>query len=180
MQELLSSTFSILGDVESDLTATNMAVRAFCVYLFAIALVRIGEQRFLGKYSALDIILGFILGSILSRAITSTPFFPTLLAGAVVVGMHWLFSVLAFRYSGFGKVVKGRDLIVVQDGEVVWESLRTSHLSMNDLLGAIRSQAHTSNIHDIKEARLERNGKISVIKKNPDKNYDEEDDHQLG
>jgi len=54
------------------------------------------------------VILGFMLGSILSRAITgSSPFFPTLGAALVLVIMHWAFAVAAFRWSRFGTMVKG-------------------------------------------------------------------------
>jgi uncharacterized membrane protein YcaP (DUF421 family) len=49
--------------------------------------VRLGSKRFLGQTSAFDTIVGIMLGSIMSRAINSSaPFFPTLIAGVVLVG----------------------------------------------------------------------------------------------
>jgi hypothetical protein len=43
-----------------------------------------------------------MLGSIMSRAINgSAPLVPTLLAGAVLLGLHWLFALLAVHTSWF-------------------------------------------------------------------------------
>lgn len=72
-----------------------MAARTFIVYLAAIILVRLGEKRFLGKYAALDVILGFALGSILNSAVTgSSAFFEMLGASLVLVLLH---GCLPFR-----------------------------------------------------------------------------------
>ena len=61
----------ILGLGEEALMLWQMGIRTFVVYLAAIILVRLGKKRFLGKCAALDVILGFALGSILSSAIHS-------------------------------------------------------------------------------------------------------------
>ena len=88
----------LLGLGEETLLLWQIGMRTFVVYLAVIALVRLGEKRFLGKYAALAVILGFVLGSILSGAITgSSAFFETLGATLVLVLLHWLFAVLAFH-----------------------------------------------------------------------------------
>jgi uncharacterized membrane protein YcaP (DUF421 family) len=105
-----------------------------------------------------------VLGSVISRAITgSAPFFPSLAAGLVLVATHLAFAAASFRFSRFGKVIKGRPRIVVRDGEIDWDALRASHLSENDLLGALRAQAHVTDVGEVAEARLERDGKVSVV-----------------
>jgi len=43
--------------------------------------------------------------------------------------------------------------------------MRMSHIGERDLLGALRSEANVTHPSEVQEARLERNGEISVIKR---------------
>ena len=70
-----------LGLEAKDIGIGQMSLRAFVVFLVAIAIVRFGDERFMGKSTALDVMLGIVFGSVVSRAITGTaPFFPTFAA----------------------------------------------------------------------------------------------------
>jgi len=87
-----------LGRDVGDVGAFQMALRTIIVYVCSLAVIRVGSKRFLSQASAFDVIVGIMLGSVMSRAINgSAPFLPTLLAGAVLVGMHWLLAALAFH-----------------------------------------------------------------------------------
>lgn len=166
MQELGNALTQLIGLDADSLNIWHMVIRAVVVYLSALLMVRIGEKRFLGKNTAFDVILGIIFGSVVSRAITgSSEFFPTLAAGLTLVLLHWLFSKLSFHSDWFGDVVKGHHRLLVEDSTIKWDSMRESHISEKDLLTALRSQANLGDIGDVKEARLERSGDISVIKK---------------
>ncbi|MFW6069625.1 MAG: DUF421 domain-containing protein [bacterium] len=160
----------LLGLGADNAALWQMAIRAVIVYLAAIVLVRLGEKRFLGKYAALDVILGFMLGSVLSRAITaSAPFFETILGGALaLVLIHWLFAVLSFHSDRFGDLVKGTDRVLVSDGDILWDKMRSSHISEQDLLSAVRANAQIGNVEQVKEARLERSGDISIVERQKD------------
>ena len=155
-----------LGLDAETLTIWHMVVRAVIVYVCAVIMVRIGEKRFLGKTAAFDVILGIMFGSIVSGAITgSTEFFPTLGAALTLVLMHWLFAFLAFRSDRFGTFAKGHNRTLVKDGEINWDEMRASHISEKDLMSALRSQANMDTLEDVREARLERSGEISVLQK---------------
>lgn len=164
MEEVQRATAWLLGLEAEDLTIAQMALRAVVVYLAALLMVRWGEKRFMGKSTAFDVILGVILGSVVSRAINgSAGFLPTLVAGGVLVGMHWAFASLAFRSDRFGTFVKGRTRVLVKDGEIDWDEMRRSHTSRDDLLGALRAQG-VRDPSEVAEARLERSGDVSVVK----------------
>jgi len=165
MNEIETLVTQILGLDVDELTIWHMVIRAVVVYMSALLMVRIGEKRFLGKYTAFDVILGIIFGSIVSRAVTgSSEFFPTLAAGLTLVLLHWLFATLSFHFDWFGTFVKGNSKILVKDGKILWDAMRSSHISEKDLMGALRSQANVDKLDEVKEARLERSGDISVIK----------------
>jgi uncharacterized membrane protein YcaP (DUF421 family) len=144
----------------------QVSLRAIVIYLGGLAILRIGENRFLGKFTAFDIILGFVLGGILSRAINgSGPLFPTLVATTLLVSLHYILAKTAFHSHRFGEAVKGRSELLVKDGEIVWEGMRAKSLSERDLEEALRLKASLADCEQVAEARFERNGDISVIKK---------------
>ncbi|MFN4128945.1 MAG: DUF421 domain-containing protein [Paracoccaceae bacterium] len=150
-----------LGLGEDELVIRHMVVRAIVVFAFAVMLVRLGNKRFISGNTAYDVILGVMLGSIVSRAVTGqSPFLPTLCAALVIVVLHRLFSRIAIRSDHFGALIKGNTRVLVRDGEVDWEAMDRSNLSE-----ALRLRANLSDWEKVKEARLERNGEISVIRK---------------
>jgi uncharacterized membrane protein YcaP (DUF421 family) len=155
-----------LGLDDGDLVSRHMIARAVVVFAFAVLIVRLGKKRFISENTAFDVILGVMLGSVLSRAITGqSPFAPTLVAALVLVGLHWLFARIAFRSDRFGTLIKGSTRLLVSDGKVDWDAMRRSNLSRNDLLEALRLRANLTDWEQVREARLERNGEISVIRK---------------
>src|SRR5262249_49447883 len=93
MNQLVSAVERALGPHASagDLTTGQIALRAILVFLVWLVVVRLADRRLLGKYSAFDVVLAVMLGSVLSRAINgSAPFWGTLAAAAVLVALHWL------------------------------------------------------------------------------------------
>ena len=167
LSEVQSAVSQLLGLSADELTEGQMLVRALIVYVVALLMVRVGEKRFLGKNTAFDVILGIILGSVVSRAITSASgFFAILGAGFALVLLHWLFAAAAFRSDRFGDFVKGRHRVLVEDGDIRWDAMRKSQISRKDLMSALRSEANSDDLQKIKEARLERSGDISFVKAN--------------
>ncbi|HUF20339.1 MAG TPA: YetF domain-containing protein [Burkholderiales bacterium] len=164
LQEILEAVRELVALGDSDLSAWQMALRAIIIYLTAIVLVKVGQKRFMGKNTAFDMILGIILGSVLSRAITgNADLLPTITAGATLVALHWLFSVTSFHFSFFGTFIKGREKMLIRDGEINWDNMRKSHLSRHDLEMALRSSGQVTEPEDVKLAYFERSGDISVI-----------------
>lgn len=153
-----------LGRDVADVGAVQMALRTILIYAFSLLIVRLGSKRFLSDATAFDVVVGIMLGSIMSRAINgSAPFFPTLLGGVALVGMHWLLGVLAVRVSWFGTLVKGSPVLLIKDGNIQREGMLRAGLSNNDLEQALRLRSQQTDPARIQLAYLERNGGISVI-----------------
>lgn len=141
------------------------SVRALLVYFVALVLVRVGEKRALGKNTALDVVIAVMLGSVVSRGINSSSVSAAVFGGGVLVLLHWLLSVVTFRSDWLGTVLKGSPRVLVRDGTVDWDAMRRSHISEDDLLSALRREARLDSVEDVRVARLERSGDISVLKK---------------
>jgi len=59
---------------------------------------------------------------------------------------------------------KGNSTLLVKDGLIDTKALQAAHMSVEDLQGDLRENG-VSEPSQAKEARLERSGKLSVIKK---------------
>lgn len=149
-----------------ELTWRQIAARTTTVFLFGVFLVRFAVRRFLGQSAGFDVLLVIVLGAVLSRAITGpAPFFETLGAALLLVILHRGIAAIACRWSAFSKFVKGDAIVLVRDGQVVVDALRATGISRDDLEENLRLNANTATISDVAEARLERNGRISVVKR---------------
>jgi uncharacterized membrane protein YcaP (DUF421 family) len=156
----------LLGlEAEKGLTALQMGVRALVVYALTLAIVRLGKKRFMGRATAFDVIVGIMLGSIASRAVTgNAPMVPAMTAAALVMLVHWAFSAAAVRWSLFGRVIKGRSRPLIVDGVLDEDALCSAHMTTRDLNEALREQG-VSELSRVAEARLERDGTVSIVKK---------------
>lgn len=144
----------------------EMSLRALGIYLAGWAILRIGGNRFLGQETAFDIVLAFVLGSTLSRAINGTaPLLVTLAASALLVGLHHLLAWMTWCSRSLGAFFKGTPEILIRDGRPLPHGLRRYRISQGDLDEALRLNAHLDDPGQVKEARFERNGDISVVKK---------------
>jgi uncharacterized membrane protein YcaP (DUF421 family) len=127
-------------------------------------LVRVASRRFVSQATAFDVIVGIMLGSILSRTVNgSALFLPTMVAGLVLVGLHWLFAFIAYHTSIFGPVVKGEPVLLIKDGVVQEDGMQSVNLTPRDLNEALRLQSGHTDPKRIRRAYMERNGNISVV-----------------
>lgn len=148
------------------LAVGQIAARALLIYLAGFLMLRFGEHRFLGKNTAFDIILGFIFGSMLSRAVNGAgPFFITILAGVILLTLHWFFATISLYSDRLSELITGRPLPLIKDGEVQTDYLRKSRISEPMLRENLRINGQLTDPEAVQEAYYEPSGDVSVIPK---------------
>lgn len=148
-----------------ELSTLHVCTRAVVVYLVLIGYVRVAKKRFLGQATGFDAIIVIVIGSIASRAISGTaPFLASLAGTLVLILVHWIISYFATDSPLLSYLVKGKDTILIRDGEVNHKALSSSHMSEDDLTEDLRQEG-IETPKQVKSARLERSGRLSVIKK---------------
>lgn len=154
-----------------ELEFRHMTARAVIAFGFGVVLARLADRRFMGQNAGFDIMLVVVLGSVLSRGVNGdAAFFPTLGASAVLVLLHRLLGTLALRFHPFSELVKGRPETLVRRGVVDHAAMRRHKITPDDLDENLRLHGNVSGTADVEEARVERNGSISVVKtSNPDR-----------
>ena len=156
----------LLGlDLEGrELSLLNICLRGVIVFIVTLVMVRVADKRFLAKLSAFDVILGFLLASMMARAVNgSAAFVPTLAGGFVLVFLHRLLGMISFHWDWFGRLVKGDARIVIEHGKINHKTLEHLHVSEKDLLEELHLNGNLEKIEEVRRATLERNGKISII-----------------
>jgi uncharacterized membrane protein YcaP (DUF421 family) len=153
-----------------DLTFLQISLRGIIVFIVALVMVRLADRRFLSKKTAFDAILGFILASMLARAVNgSASFFPTLAGGFVLVGLHRVLAKLSYHSHWFGCLVKGKPDVLISDGVMQREGMKRNDITEHDLQEDLRLNAQLDNVAKVACARLERSGDISAIPKEDSK-----------
>jgi uncharacterized membrane protein YcaP (DUF421 family) len=164
--EVLYSAFGV-GIEAQHLTILQVVLRAILMFFVALAIVRIADKRFFAKKTAFDVILGFILASMLARAINgSEQLGPTIAAGFVLALLHRFLGLLACRWPTLAGWIKGHSQTLVEDGRIDHKRLRKHHMGTDDLNEELRLNG-VDDLAKVKIARLERSGEISVIKASP-------------
>ena len=149
-----------------DLDFSQMACRTLVVFTWALLLARLADRRLLGHIAGFDIVVLVVLGSVLSRGINGqAAFFPTLGASALLVGLHHVVATVALHSHRFSCLVKGKPKVLVRDGRVDEDALRATKITRDDLEENLRLHGGVTDLARVAEARLERNGSVSVVKK---------------
>lgn len=167
MSTVLAHLDALLGlDQEAaGLTFVQISLRGVVVFAAALAIVRCGDRRFLSQKTAFDAVLGFILASMLARAVNgNAAFFPTLGSGFVLAMLHRLLAYWSQRSHAVGVLIKGRSDVIVRDGALDEAAARRNRLSEHDVLEDVRLNGNVGDIRDVSLAVFERNGHLSVVR----------------
>ena len=149
----------------TELEFSHMAWRAFVVFCVAVLLTRLGARRLFSHGAGFDIMVAVVLGSVLSRAINGqAAFLPTLGASALLVALHHVLATLTFQAHWLSVLVKGRPHVLVRNGQVDREQMRRTKITDDDLDENLRLHGNAGELSEVAEARLERNGSVSVVK----------------
>lgn len=162
--------FSQIFGTQNHVSTAQESARAVVIFFYALLMLRLSGRRTFAHWSALDIVVSFIAGSALARAMTaSAPFLGTLAAAGVIVALHVLLAHALARFPSLARLVEGSPVTLVDRG-VVDHAARQSHMiALNDLEQALREEGLDGlrGLENVKRVTLEANGKLSVLKHDP-------------
>ena len=163
MESFITALEYILGLSGDTLTWWQLALRAVLIYAAGLTLVRIGKRRFMGTYTAFDMVLGITVGALLANAAADSEVF--LNAIAIVFGLamlHWLLSFVTYRWDWIETFLIGRKEVIIENSKLRLEGMRRRRISKSDIGQALR-KAGLESVDEVKSAYLERNGELSVV-----------------
>lgn len=171
LQEILEGLKWIIGYEQqiTELSIIQVITRTTIVYGLALLMIRIGKRRFLGGYTTFDILMGFVVGSIMGRTITGREYIVSAsVAILTLMAIHYVISYLTYHFDGASNVVKNDARQLIKEGELDEQAMQDSKLGKNDLLQAMREKGNVEKLDQVESAYLERDGSITIIPKKAD------------
>ncbi len=165
MQEFFNNLLGMQATADT-ITVGQTCARAVLVFLVALVLLRLSGRRTFGGNSALDMVVKFMFGALLSRVIIAdAPMGITFVAAAALVAVHRALAYAVYFSPLLRKLVKGSDSILAEGETIHQHELRRASVSEQELQAGVRAAANTDDLSTIKVVRLEHDGVITVVKK---------------
>jgi len=147
-----------------ELTLLSILIRVSAMYLIALAFIRVVGKPSIGELSTMDFVVITILGDGLDSVIYGEV---SILQGVVsfvtIVLAHLLVSYLSSQSMFVFRLANSPPRILIQMGVVLGEALQVERMRMEMVESEMRLNREDQ-LEEVKEATLEPNGKLSVIK----------------
>jgi uncharacterized membrane protein YcaP (DUF421 family) len=143
-----------------------MVLRGSAVYWFLFCLFRFVLRRDAGSVAIADIMLLVLIADASQNAMAGS--YQSLADGAVLVatlaGWNYALDAASYRFAAVRRVLEPRPLVLVDNGRILRAQMRREWVTIEELEAAARGQGIES-LADVKSARMEADGSISVIRR---------------
>jgi len=152
-------------------------LRPVIVYLVLVLLLRIFGKRELAQLNPFDLVVLLSLSNTVQNAIIGED---NSITGGVIgafslLAINWFVVRLLFRSPKLTRVIEGRSVVLVRDGQIDNKALKGEALTREELIEVIHRQGF-EHIHEVHHCELEPNGSFYIEAKDPsiaDKRHDE-------
>jgi uncharacterized membrane protein YcaP (DUF421 family) len=148
-----------------EMPVAELMVRASAVYWFLFLVFRFILRRDVGAVGIADILLLVLVADGAQNAMAGG--YKTVTEGLILVstilGWNGLLDWLSTKSKLVHRFVTPRPLVLVRNGRVLRANLRHEMMTLDDLQSRLRLQG-VENVADVKVARLEQDGEVSVVK----------------
>ena len=148
-----------------DTPILEIFVRGTLMYLGLFLLLRLVLKRQSGGVGITDLLLIVLLADAAQNAMAGD--YTSITDGflLVVVIVFWSYALdwLGYHVSFIHRLVHPEPLLLVKDGKMLRRNMRQELITHEELMSELRGQG-LDDIAQVKEARMEGDGRISIIK----------------
>ena len=133
-------------------------------FLFLFVVTKIMGKKQIAQLSFLDYVIGISLGSIAAEMATDSgkPFYFYFIAMALYLVLDLFLTLLARKATLLKKLVRGRPLILIEQGKILYKNLVRSKLDINDLLSLCRAKGYFD-LRTVAYCIFETSGEVSIL-----------------
>jgi uncharacterized membrane protein YcaP (DUF421 family) len=147
-----------------ELDLTGIIFRVSVMYLYALALVRISGKQTLGQLTPMDFVVTLIIGDLFDDVFwVEVPIVQGMVAFATIVLVHLLVTFFTSRNTSLYWLLASPARPLIEEGRLVHKSLQLERIRAEDVQFELRLKGE-EHMREVKEARLEPSGRVSVIK----------------
>jgi len=143
-----------------------LVVRAVAVYVFLLVALRVAGRRELAQMTSFDLVLLLVISNAVQNSMNAgdNSLMGGLVSAATLMAINWLVGYATWRWRRVERLVEGRPMRVVTDGQVHVGALRRERLTLSELRSALRKQGIVR-VGDCKRVTLEPDGTLSVVRR---------------
>ena len=147
------------------LSIAEIIVRGTLMYLGLFIILRFMGRRQAGHFGPADLLVIVLIADAAQNGLGKEYQSVTegLILVVTIVAWEYFIDWLTYRFPVLRPALRPPSLTVVRDGQVE-ETMRKEMLSMDELLSQLR-QHQVENVEEIKLAKLEGDGRLSVLKR---------------
>lgn len=139
-------------------------IRTILLYLILITVIRLMGKRQIGQLEPSEFVVTMLVADL--AAIPMQDGAISLLSGLIpiltVLGMELILSTLSMRSIHLRKLLCGKPVILIENGKIIQENLRRTHVTLDELSGHLREK-DVLEMQAVQYAILETNGNLSVF-----------------
>lgn len=138
--------------------------RTVLLYLILIAVIRLMGKRQVGEMEPAEFVVTMLVANLAAIPMQdgAIPLFSGLVPILTVLGSELVLSWLTLRSVGVRRLLCGKPVILIDNGKVLLENLRSTRITMDELTAHLR-QKDVLDLGSVQYAILETNGDISVF-----------------
>lgn len=162
--ELFHARYDAHGRERLDVELLSLIGRTAILWLTALVVFRFMGKRTLGKMGPFDYAVAIMIGEAVAIGMedTHTPLVNAIAITFALGVLQWLLTWFNVRFRWLEKLTQGTATPVVVNGKLRPKAMRKMRITKSDLFEELRQNDMTLN--EVKEARLEPTGKVSVLK----------------
>lgn len=145
--------------------AAELVIRGTAMYWFLFLIFRVVVRRDIGAVGLADVLIIVIVADAAQNAMSGE--YKSITDGMILVAtlIAWnlFFDVLSYRFKAFRRFAEPRPILLVQDGHMLRRNMRRELISDEELWAKLRENSVES-LEQVKEAFIESDGQISIIK----------------
>jgi len=135
---------------------------ALLYYAVLLAILRLAGKRLAGQTTTLDLVVLIALAVVIQGALLEPGRLNAVVFVVTVFAAHRLIALASARSRFVRELVRGRPVVLIEDGRIDRHRLEREGLSLADLHAGLRKLGY-EDPKEIKTAVLEETGQISAI-----------------
>lgn len=141
----------------------ELILRAVAIYLFLIFLLRISGKRQIGELSPFDLVLLLIISNGVENAMNGgdDSLIGGLILATTLIVINYGVGLISYKSKRAEKFFEGRPQVLVHDGKIFEDVMAEAKLTRVELDTTLRQLGYFD-LHEVKLAILETNGKVTV------------------
>jgi uncharacterized membrane protein YcaP (DUF421 family) len=155
----LAAVSGFLGD------RARVVASTASIYLLLLLIFRIAGRRTLAETSSFDLVLLLIIGETTQQAMVGQDDSIGTAAIAILslVSLDMAITYLKKNFRAFDRLLEGSPILLINEGKIQELALQANGLDDEDLREAARLSHGLVEMKEIRQATLERDGKISIV-----------------